>query len=346
MRSPSSLIFIVLIGVWAAYFVQYWIRRRDHLSTARSVDQFTEAMRVLERRGTTTPYEDLSAPARASYRMHPERSARPQVLVKRAVPTESPRAREVSVPVTSQSTTLLDPTSPTGRPSAQGPATHSAGVPRSRVRPSRRVRGLVLLGSLVALLVVAALAAFSILPVWTLAPVILAPALCVVWIRSALRAEQAAVRARRRRAAAETRRRSTEAAPARASATGSATRGEAARERAVRPEVTRDDVALRDHARAEVAAVEVAQPEVGEPAAEAVLVSDGSVVVGVTEAPPALVDEDDIPLTWDPVPVPRPTYTMKAKAVRPDPAPAETTPAARPVERDDTAYEPRQVAGA
>ena len=29
-----------------------------------------------------------------------------------------------------------------------------------------------------------------------------------------------------------------------------------------------------------------------------------------------LVDEDDIPLTWDPVPVPRPTYTMKAMAQR------------------------------
>ena len=34
-----------------------------------------------------------------------------------------------------------------------------------------------------------------------------------------------------------------------------------------------------------------------------------------------LVDEDDIPLTWDPVPVPRPTYTMKAMAQRHAPAP-------------------------
>ena len=35
-----------------------------------------------------------------------------------------------------------------------------------------------------------------------------------------------------------------------------------------------------------------------------------------------LVDEDDIPLTWDPVPVPRPTYTLKARATRPAPAAA------------------------
>ena len=39
-----------------------------------------------------------------------------------------------------------------------------------------------------------------------------------------------------------------------------------------------------------------------------------------------IVDEDDIPLTWDPVPVPRPTYTMKAKAERPEVAPAAVTP--------------------
>ena len=39
-----------------------------------------------------------------------------------------------------------------------------------------------------------------------------------------------------------------------------------------------------------------------------------------------IVDEDDIPLTWDPVPVPRPTYTMKAKAQRPEVAPAAVTP--------------------
>ena len=36
-----------------------------------------------------------------------------------------------------------------------------------------------------------------------------------------------------------------------------------------------------------------------------------------------LVDEDDIPLTWDPVPVPRPTYTMKARVTRPAPTSAD-----------------------
>ena len=83
MQSPSSLIFLVLLGVWAAYFVQYWVRRRDHLATARSVEQFTAAMRVLERRDPL-PGADLSEPAPRSYAVHPARSVRPQVLVKRA----------------------------------------------------------------------------------------------------------------------------------------------------------------------------------------------------------------------------------------------------------------------
>jgi hypothetical protein len=38
-----------------------------------------------------------------------------------------------------------------------------------------------------------------------------------------------------------------------------------------------------------------------------------------------LLDEDDMPLTWDPVPVPRPTYAMKAQAHR---VPAPQAPAA------------------
>jgi hypothetical protein len=63
-----------------------------------------------------------------------------------------------------------------------------------------------------------------------------------------------------------------------------------------------------------------------------------------------ILDEDDMPLTWDPVPVPRPTYTMKARAERPEVAPAAVT--ADPVsavhdrEADDEAYDQRRVAGA
>jgi hypothetical protein len=58
-----------------------------------------------------------------------------------------------------------------------------------------------------------------------------------------------------------------------------------------------------------------------------------------------LVDEDDIPLTWDPVPVPRPTYTMKARVTRPAPTSADLVGDA---DTEYAAYEEpaRRVAGA
>ncbi len=46
----SSVIFLVVIGLWAAYLVPHWLRRREDLSASRSVDRFSAAMRVLTRR--------------------------------------------------------------------------------------------------------------------------------------------------------------------------------------------------------------------------------------------------------------------------------------------------------
>ena len=43
----SSLIFVVIVAIWAAYLVQHWARRREDAAATRSVDGFTEAMRVL-----------------------------------------------------------------------------------------------------------------------------------------------------------------------------------------------------------------------------------------------------------------------------------------------------------
>ena len=81
----SSLIFVVILAVWAVYLVQHWVRRRDHLATARSVDRFSEAMRVLERR-RALPRPDVAehAPVRSSVPLL--RPARPEVVVKRGVP--------------------------------------------------------------------------------------------------------------------------------------------------------------------------------------------------------------------------------------------------------------------
>ncbi len=364
MRSPSSLIFLVLLGVWAAYFAQYWLRRRDHLATARSVDQFTEAMRVLERR-PSLPRTDLSEPAPRSYAVHATRAARPQVLVKRAVAAE-PAATGVSARVPSETT----PPRPEGAAASPGgPSARSARdvapAPRmrprgsSRVRPSRRIRGLVLLVALAELVAIVTVVGLSLVPMWALAPAVLAVVWSFGWVRSAVRAEQAGARVRHRRAA---RMASSSDAPGadRLRGPGDVVEGpaqaEPGRSDAVpdRAEATQRTPRAEDRS-GSTAVVESGgtpvAPAAGDQDAEA---GEGRPAMGgpapAAEVMVPIVDEDDIPLTWDPVPVPRPTYTMKAKAERPEVAPAAVTPDPAPVRQeavgDGTAYDQRRAAGA
>jgi hypothetical protein len=215
------------------------------------------------------------------------------------------------------------------------------------VRPSRRVRGLLLLAAVAELLVIAPLVAASMLPLWALAPALLAVGWAVLFARSGVRAEQAMRSANRRRQADLARRRTAApVAPRRTSA----------------PAASRTASAAASAEAAEVAEVDETQGAgdlvtLTEPA---LVGSDSSVVEPVAaqlaepDAPAddvmvPIVDEDDIPLTWDPVPVPRPTYTMKAKAERPEVAPAAVTPDPAPVVREsesDESYDERRVAGA
>ncbi len=249
---PSSLVFLVIIAIWAAYLLQHWVRRREHLAMARSVDRFSDAMRVLERH---TPLPEFAA-----------RPPRPEVVVKRA-----------KAPI---------PNVPT-RPAAAVRPTRTfnvlAGV------SARRVRGLSLLASLSLALVGSPLAAFSVLPWWS---VLVAVAVLVadgVWLRHVAVSERATGRAKAlaHRSAA---------APAR-----SATRYSAAPELEPEPEVEPEPEPEVEVAPLVAGADEVAEPAatVAEPNAEAV--------------PSGWAD----PSGWAPVPVPPPTYTLKARAERP-----------------------------
>ncbi len=381
MQSPSSLIFLVLLGVWAAYFVQYWVRRRDHLATARSVEQFTAAMRVLERRDPL-PGADLSEPAPRSYAVHPARSVRPQVLVKRAeaahpaalgvtervqVDVDRSRSARTEAPTTTTTTTTTTtataPASPrSARRDDSRPAARPS--PRRRVRPSRRIRGLLFLTALLGLVVVGALVALTVLLPVALAPAAVAVVGAFLWVRSGARAEAALARARRmsvragRAAAAQ----GTSHGPAGAVIVPVARGGRVEAAHDVSQSSARNDEAAVEE-RSEATAVPASRVtetdgETGDtadvaadraetaprPAADAATVVADDVMVPI-------MDEDDMPLTWDPVPVPRPTYTMKAKAERPDVEPAAVTPdpapVARDTERDGAAYEEeRRVAGA
>jgi hypothetical protein len=372
VRSPSSLIFLVLLGVWAAYFLQYWIRRRDHLATARSVEQFSEAMRVLEQR-EVTPRTDLSEPAPRSWAVHPAKASRPQVLVKRAVPADPPRVTvtarvddDASAPAwTRPSATRPAPSAPVPpaaprRPArVAAPAAEARPVPAARaprVRPSRRARAVLLLVALLEMATMAVLVPLGMLPWWALAPALVAVLAAFAYVRSGARAERSLRAAHRRRLAEEARRRAAaspatadpgrrpvrRAAPA--TVTGAATSGP-----------PHADDTVTDVGDGELSAsVEVSLEASAEPT-DGAAVPPAEVVAESSPLPAAepevryvhLVDEDDIPLTWDPVPVPRPTYTMKAKAERPEVAPADVTPEPAPVALPDEQELPeRRVAGA
>lgn len=302
----NGLIFLVVVAIWAAYFVQYWIRRRDHLATARSMDRFSESMRVLARR-TPLPASLMETPPARSYAVSPARSMRPQVIVKRAdVMTSTSVIASRAEGATS---------SPHATPSTRPHPLDVAAPPTRGV--SRRVRGLVLLAQLAVLLLVTALAVLGHVVWW--APLLAVGAIgcAVVWVREGVRAERSARSARGQK-------------PVRRPISG---RAKPATKAAV--EVAAD-VATASAAPAEAEAeAEEVQTVLPEPYGfEGPAATTGSPAAS-TAATAALVDEDDIPLTWDPRPVPRPTYTMKARADRPLPAPADVTPTPIWVDEDD-----------
>lgn len=176
---PSSLIFVLVVAIWAVYLLQYWIKRRDHLSTVRSVDRFSAAMRVLDDHRLR---RESAEPTPRSYAVTPTRAARPEVTVKHA--EAPPRA------VAPQRGRLLEPV---------------VGAPR-------RVRGLTLLTMVVLLPVVALVAAFGPLPWWVALAWLVGTVAAFGWLRQAVQAERAA------RAAERAATRSRERVAARASA--------------------------------------------------------------------------------------------------------------------------------
>jgi hypothetical protein len=168
---PSGLIFLVIIAIWATFLLQHWVRRREHLATARSVDRFSDAMRVLERR-TPLPELDPSLPQQRPSAVSPARPSRPEVVVNRVQTSTS----HVST-----------------RPAAAVRATRTfrtlAGM------SARRVRGLSLLASVSIALAVSPLAALSVLPWWSF-PIALAIVVAdFAWLRHAAVAEHSARRA-------------------------------------------------------------------------------------------------------------------------------------------------------
>lgn len=321
--APSSLIFVVIVGVWAAFFVQYWIRRREHIATARSVDAFTETMRVLKVR--EQPRVDLSAPPRPSYAVSPLRPARPQVTVKRAsalLGRPDHAWDESDAADTEDGGDARGGLAPGGERAAYLPA----------LEVTRSTKGLTLLVGLAGSLVYALLSLTSVLVPWAVVVPLLVAVGGFLWLRADV---QASMAARRRRARPAQRMAPAPAPTVRRAATGAGAADAAGA--AVAASVPAGQGAVSDR-RSSVYDI-AAQDRPAAPAEAAARVAPAARV---------LLDEDDMPLTWDPVPVPRPTYTMKAAAVR-RPVPEAPVPSSLVADLDDDVPEdfplPRRVVG-
>jgi len=175
---PSSLIFLVIVAIWVAYLIQHWVRRREHLATARSVDKFSEAMRVLERRTPlpTTMLSEATTPPGSG--ADTAKDSRPEVVVKHASVSSPLRARH--------------------RGEAPLPPAHP--VPLIELVPHktaaqvalRRARGILFLAALVAVPVTLVLSVAHVLKWLSVGIALLALVGSVVWLRvsAIMRAER------------------------------------------------------------------------------------------------------------------------------------------------------------
>ncbi|MBB2986017.1 hypothetical protein [Terracoccus luteus] len=294
----GSLIFVVIVAIWAAFLVQHWVRRREHAAAARSADAFSAGMRVLQRRSSAARASVTPARSPLSARS----GSRRQVAAVPSV-TGSPAARpETSRPTTARPQTAeVPPMTPPRRPSTVRPEGPTLG--------QRRLRAGLLLAALLWVPVSVVLVATGTLT-WISIPFsLLTVAAVVVWLRT----EAASDRARSRDEyvvddAADAFVPSVDDTQAvashlyaRPSQTGRSSAAPAESPAASSPSPAVSSASKPFDLQAETAAASARPtgPSTGSPAAPAV---QGSEV-----AEPAAG-------TWSPVPVPRPTYTLKAKA--------------------------------
>lgn len=341
----GSLIFVVIVAIWAAYLVQHWVRRREDAAATRSVDGFSEAMRVLQKR-PLLPATELRSPRPHSYSVTPGRAARPTVDVKRALPAGS--ARPTSPLAARRAATVTASTAASSTAAGAAVTASTETVATSQVEPmpenrssiparrdtsgpsvgQRRLRAGLLLVALLWVPVSIVLAAVGVL-MWLSVPfALLTVAAVVVWLRT----EAAGDRARRGGGRDARGARADDAYADEWADGGYAEEGDLLRDddtQAIHSHVyaaqASEQHAQPDHrteqpaARASARSADSAAParpaaffdgQADEVAAAAAMASTASTVAGAPTEPAAALE----PGTWVPVPVPRPTYAMKAKA--------------------------------
>jgi hypothetical protein len=327
---PSSLIFVVIVGIWAVYLLQHWVRRREQLATSRSIDRFSEAMRVLERRAPipvalptsqNRPY--VVAPVSARSLGSGQVEGSPEVAMKQApIPRNDRPAAAGGLAVR--------PASAKARPLAANPQPRAARAPRRR---THRVRALILLTLLVATPACWAAHTWGTLLLWPTLTVTALLVLDLLFVRSVAR-----------RAAARRRMTVRRAHPQRMAAGQQPKTFPASGARPVRPA---KPAAASASAMSYTSTTAVAER------------SEVAVVAASVHSQDAITEVIVLEGAWEPVAVPPPTYTMKPKADRPAgaqvtlEADSDSAPAREPIqpavvidELDlDTVLERRRAAG-
>ncbi|WP_256842802.1 hypothetical protein [Ornithinimicrobium cryptoxanthini] len=348
---PNSLIFVVILAVWAAYLIQHWIRRRDHVATARSVDRFSEAMRVLERR-QRMPRADLSVAAPRSYSISVTRPAHPEVVVKRAQHGSAAVAVSGSTAPAAARRVARPAARPVARPAARSTARGSVPTGSSRSR-TPLLRAVALALGVLALAAGVTVWAIGLTQWWAAVAGAGALLLALTFVRFSVGTQQ-------RRATSPVRARAARESHRAGRTHRGQRRPEMASARGRRDAHPADLVAAapaHDVAHAEAVAVELYDVEAMESAsAVAAAAQDGTAQDGTAQdgtarlAAASAVESaellgDDVetgaelePGTWAPVPVPPPTYTLKAKATR---APGEV---AAPVGVEDLPFDGHALA--
>lgn len=299
VNNPSSLIFVALVVVWAGWLLQHQIRRRQVLLTARTVETFSDAMRVLERR------EQVREPSLAIYRT-------------------SLRAGTVTSGVSPEPALLDQPEFSQNEPNEVDMTTGSTAdklqsvlrkVPT--VQASRRARGIAFLAAVALFpITLVAVVAGVVGPLALLGSLMLLAAV-VLWLRSAALAQRGPVRqAPARSQARRTARPSPAGAPRQASTELVLSGAVVPRKQVAEPQA---GLFVAQDAPFDAQPAPVLEQEQA-PQVLAESFQDES----TSAAPVAIADG-----TWSPVQVPKPTYTMKAKAperLAPEPASYQNTP--------------------
>ncbi|MDQ1614984.1 MAG: hypothetical protein QOJ60_923 [Actinomycetota bacterium] len=89
----SGVIYAGIIVLWAVYFIPRWLRRHEELSETRSVEKFSDAMRILSHRQATPDQRYVVMPARPVEPKPAKRARRKQLRRDRATSIAERRRR-------------------------------------------------------------------------------------------------------------------------------------------------------------------------------------------------------------------------------------------------------------